>query len=437
MYYKLRYYLSTDIVKVPFLNAIATVIRMLTGMISVKIVAGIIGPPGIALVGQLNNFSQILISFSNGGIATGVTKYVAEHRNDKKTYVPYIATGFKLTLYISLVISLFLIVCSSWISRNILKSDGYSLVFILFGISFIFYSLNFFFIAIINGFQEFNKYVLVNISGSIVGLLFSIYLALQFGITGALIASVTFQSVVFGITLYLIRNSEWFRWENFTQPFKLGNLTSLSKYSLMAVASAITVPASQMIVRGYIVDLESVNTAGIWEGLNRITSMYLMVITTSLGVYFLPKIAQLKNDSEVHQEVMKVYKLIIPFLIISSLLIYVFRYWVIKVLFTQDFVSMESLFGTQLIGEDIRILGWVTGYLLLAKAMYKRYIFLELLNFTLLSTLNYWLISHYGVWGATVGQIIIYSIYFLISIWFFKNMFFLSSEEPSIHEKIY
>jgi PST family polysaccharide transporter len=162
-----------------------------------------------------------------------------------------------------------------------------------------------------------------------------------------------------------------------------------------------------------------------------------MVITTSLGIYFLPKIAQLKNDRAIHQEVMKVYKLIIPFLVISSFIIYLLRFWVIKTLFTQDFVSMESLFATQLIGEDIRILGWVTGYLLLAKAMYKRYIFLELLNFTLLSTLNYWLISTYGVWGATLGQIIIYSIYFIISIGFFKNMFFLSSEDPSIHEKIY
>jgi PST family polysaccharide transporter len=270
-----------------------------------------------------------------------------------------------------------------------------------------------------------------------VGLLFSIYLALQFGITGALIASVTFQSVVFGVTLYLIRDSEWFRWEHFTQPFKWGNLTRLSKYSLMAVASAITVPAAQMIVRGYIVNLESVTTAGIWEGLNRITSMYLMVITTSLGVYFLPKIAQLKNDRDVHQEVMKVYKLIIPFLILTSFLIYVFRFWVIRILFTPDFYPMESLFATQLIGEDIRIMGWVTGYLLLAKAMYKKYIFLELLNFTLLSTLNYWLIAHFGVWGATLGQVIIYSVYFIISLWFFRKMFFLSADDRSMHEKIY
>ena len=59
----------------------STVVKMLTGLISVKVVASIIGPSGVALVGQLNNFATIAMSLASGGINNGITKYVAEREN--------------------------------------------------------------------------------------------------------------------------------------------------------------------------------------------------------------------------------------------------------------------------------------------------------------------------------------------------------------------
>ena len=68
-----------DIVKVFSFNAISTLVRMLTGLISVKVVASIIGPCGIALLGQLNNFSTILLGVANGGINSGITTVSYTH----------------------------------------------------------------------------------------------------------------------------------------------------------------------------------------------------------------------------------------------------------------------------------------------------------------------------------------------------------------------
>ena len=76
MYQRIKLFLSADLVKVPVLNGIATSIRMITSLISVKIVANLIGPSGIALVGQLNNFAQIMMNLSNGGLIAGIAAYV-------------------------------------------------------------------------------------------------------------------------------------------------------------------------------------------------------------------------------------------------------------------------------------------------------------------------------------------------------------------------
>ena len=106
MLLKAKKYFSTDLVKVSFLNAVAMVIRMLTGFVSVKVVAAIIGPPGIALLGQLNNFTQILLSISNGGINAGVTKYTSEFSGSEKDYTVYLGTGFWITLILSILTGL-------------------------------------------------------------------------------------------------------------------------------------------------------------------------------------------------------------------------------------------------------------------------------------------------------------------------------------------
>lgn len=421
---KLQKLMSTDLVKVPVLNGLATLIRMLTGLISVKVVAAVIGPSGIALVGQLNNFSQILLSLSNGGITTGVTKYVSEHAETRTEYRKYIAAGFWITIVLTLIISTLLLIFPGVLSRYVFQSADYRLVFVLFGLTIIFYALNTLLIAVLNGFQEYRKYILVNISGSIVGLIFSVILALQFGILGALIASVTFQSVVFFLSLYIIRTSPWYSRSLFTGAFDKPAARKLAHYSLMAIVSALTVPTAQLFVRGYIVKFASVTEAGLWEGVNRISGMYLMIITTSLSVYFLPRLSQLKTQLEVQQEIKKVYKLLIPFLLISTLVIFLFRNLIIRILFTHEFAEMEALFATQLAADSIKICGWVLGYLLLAKAMTKEYVILELLNFVLLTGVNYFLAREYGAYGVTIGHAVVYTVYLAVIIFLLRRMLF-------------
>jgi O-antigen/teichoic acid export membrane protein len=424
MLLKAKKILSSDLVKVSSLNAIATVIRMLTGLISVKVVAAVIGPVGVALLGQLNNFTQILLSISNGGINAGVTKYVSEYSNSEDNYVLYIGTGFWITLVLSVITSLVLIVGAGYFSEDILHDIKYKSVFYVFGCTIILYALNALLTSVINGFKEYKKYVISNIIGSIVGLLFSIILALKFGIYGALISMVTFQSVVFFLTLWIVGKSYWFKWRTFVSKFTKSVAIKLGHYSMMAIVSAITVPAGQIIVRNFITKNKTIADAGLWEGINRISGMYLLVITTSLSVYFLPKLSELKSMKDLRDEIRNVYKLIIPFLIVTTLVIFLFRVLIIHLLFTKEFIGMQDLFGYQLIGDIFKILGWVLGYLLLAKAMTKTYIMMEAISFLLLIIVSYFLVNMYGAVGATIAFAIVYFVYLTILCVVFRKLLF-------------
>jgi O-antigen/teichoic acid export membrane protein len=424
MLLKLKKILATDLVKVSSLNAVATLVRMLTGMISVKVVATQLEPKGIALLGQLSSFSLLLLSISTGGIKNGMTKYVAQYGNSKRIYSIFLSTGFWITFVLSVICGLVLISGANYFSLTILKDTQYKPVFYVFGATIILYALNELLLSVINGFREFKKFVTVNIAGSVVGLMFTIILSYTYGIFGALIALVTYQSLVFIVTLSLISKSSRFTWKMFFGKFSKAAAFRLSNFAKMAIVSLIVLPLAQMIVRTYLIDTKGADQAGLWESMNRISNIYLTVITTSLSVYYLPKLAGLKNDTEIRQEVMSVYKLLIPFLIIISLALILFKYYIINILFADSFQQMQDLFYFQLLGDLLKMSTWVLGYILVAKAMTKTYIFVEIISCTLFVLLSMLFVNMFGTIGATIGYAAAFLCQLLIMIFIFRKLLF-------------
>jgi PST family polysaccharide transporter len=419
---KLKRILAKDIVKVFSLNAGATLVRMLTGFVSVKIVAVLIGPAGIALLGQLNNFSSIFLTASTGGINNGVTKYIAENQCSQQKINIYLRTALWITLSLSAVCGLVLLTGSGYFARLILKDTGYQGVIIVFGITIVLYALNGLLVSILNGYKQFTKYVRVNIAGSIVSLLFSAGLAYFFGVYGALLAAVTYQSVVLVVTVILCSRCDWFKKVNFFGPFSRQAGKRLSHYSVMSLVSAATVPVSQLIVRSYMLHHTSLADAGIWEGMNRISAMYLMVITTSLSVYYLPRLSELKTRDALRKEIRSVYKLLVPVLLSATILIYVFRHAIVSILFDVNFADMQRLFAFQLIGDFLKMTSWILAFQMLAKSMTVLYVTTEItfsLSFVLLAML---FINKYGNTGATIAYAINYLGYLMLMMLVFRKM---------------
>jgi PST family polysaccharide transporter len=317
---------------------------------------------------------------------------------------------------------------AGYFSELILHDRQYKYVFHVFGGTLTLYALNALLISVINGFKEYKLYVVANILGSVIGLLFSVVLALTYGIPGALISAVTFQSVVFFLTIWMVRRSKWFNWKSFFTSFSKLAMKRLSGYSLMALASAITIPAGQLLVRNFIIENQSIDEAGLWEGINRISNMYLTIITVSLAVYYLPRMSELKERNAIRQEVFSVYKLMLPFLLITTILIFLFRGLIIRILFTEEFAEMEKLFAWQLVGDFLKIAGWVLGYLLIAKAMAKTYVILELFNFIFLVLISYFLVPYAGSIGATQAYAILYAVYLVILLFIFRHLLFGSDK---------
>ncbi len=412
--------INVHFMKVSFFTGILTFIRMITGFISIKVVSVLIGPAGVALLGQLNNFTSIAMSLATGGIGNGVTKLIAEHAEEKDKTNSIITTALVITVSLSMLIGIFSILFSNYLSNKLFFRSDYSYVLIIFGTTLILYSLNSLISSIVNGFKDFKLYIIIGVFISIIGLVFTVLLVQFWGIKGALIGAVSYQSVVFFISYYLIRKKDWYA-KIKSIIFDKQYAKQYMDYALMALTTAILFPLSRFWVRSYIIENIDINNAGIWEGLNRFSGMYLSVITSVLGIYYLPKIAGLNEIKLVKKEVFSGLITTLPLLFVTSVIIYFSRDLIITILFSKDFASMNELFLLQLAGDFLKIASWMFAIIMLSKTMTKIYVISEIIT-----TISYLLFVYvftplYGIKGVVFANTLNYVIYLIFAIFLFNS----------------
>ncbi len=410
------------LIKTSVLTAVSTIIKIITAFVINKVLAMYVGPSGLAVVGQLQNFSSIVMTFANGAITDGVVKYTAEYREDIERKSKFFSTAIVITLTCSIIVGLLLNVLSSYLSTIILKSDEYTSVFVVFGFTIVLFALNVLLMSILNGQKETKKYVIVNIISSLFSLGFTSLLIMSFGLIGALYALVVNQSVIFFVTLTFVVKSHWFKLKYFRRSVDKQSLIKLSKYSAMALTTALTGPVSHLFLRNYIGESLSWDDAGYWQGIWYISTMYLLLITTSLSIYYLPRLSEIKDNNELKREILSGYKIILPVVSALALGIYAFRELVIEIAFTEKFMPMLELFKWQLIGDVVKVASWLLAYVMVAKAMTRVFIYTEI-GFSIVFVLSSIIfMNNFGLVGITYAFSLNYLLYFIMMLLTFRKI---------------
>ena len=409
------------LVKTSILSFIATAIKMIAGLVINKAVAVYIGPAGLALVGQFQNFSQLVMTAARGAINSGVTKYAAEYGKDDERIPILFSTAAKISLFSSIVVGAGIVLFSNYASLHFLKSEDYSYIFVIFGFTIVLFVINNLLLSILNGLKEIKTWVMINIIQSVYSLIFTSLLIVFLGLDGALIAMVTNQSVIFLIVIWMLRKHQIIKLSNFKGAFDKPEAKKLAGFAAMTLVSAILAPVSHLIMRNNLGETLGWDQAGYWQAMWYISTMYLMVVTTTLSIYYLPRLSEITDKVELSKELFNGYKIILPIVIVVSTSIYILKDLIIWLLFTKEFAPMRELFLWQLIGDVIKIASWLLSYLMVAKAMAKLFIYSEIFFTTSLVLMAIAFTNAYGLVGMTYAHALNYSIYLIFVYFVYRN----------------
>ncbi|MOA23630.1 Lipid III flippase [compost metagenome] len=181
----------------------------------------------------------------------------------------------------------------------------------------------------------------------------------------------------------------------------------------MAMVSALTLPVAQVFIRKILIAEVGWDTAGQWQSVWKISEVYLSIVTMALSTYFMPKLAKLKNVTEIQKEIRSVVMIILPIITLMSVSIYSSRDLIINVLLTKEFSQARDLFMIQLVGDVLKIWSWIYAYPMLSRAAVKWYVSTEIIFALLWVLFSYLLINVMGVQGANLAYTLTYGFYLI------------------------
>ena len=391
-----------------------TVSKLVAGLALNKIVSIYLGISGIALLGQIQNFIQIISISSSGAINVGVTKYIAEYSIEKSETQKLINTSIKLSLLASVINTIILIFYSKQIASLVLNSEKSYYLIVFFAVCLPIITLQALILPIANGLKLIRLYIQLTIIQSISSIIITFVLILIFksdGLFLSFILSPIFQAV---ITFFQAKNfgliSKTFFYEkiNFSQTKKLLN------FSLMLISSSISIAISSFYIRNFIKNNYSIIDAGYWQAMNYIASTYILPVTILIGIYYFPKLSQSENNT-LKRTIFEGYKLYLPFTIILSVTIYFTRELIIQLAFNNEFLAISELFFWYMCGSIFKIATLLITYILIAKAKTKIYIINEITFNIFYIVVTIYLISYYNnIIGSAYAFAISYGINFIV-----------------------
>ena len=409
------------LVKTSIFNGIATFIRIIVGIVSTKVVAVILGPSGVAILGNFNNIFGIISNFGSGGINNGVTKYVAEYKGTTKIKDIY-SNSVLITFITSVFTSLFILFFKNYLSAQIFYDISYSWIFIVLAFSLPFITFKSLFSSLMTGYKELNIIIITNIVFSIMTLVITILMVWKFHLIGAVLAIIISGLLTSFVIYFMFLNAEWHSELEFSFNFNKEICSKFFKFSLMVFVSMFFASFIQLMLRKYIISSISMDTAGQWQAVTSVTELFISMFTMTLSIYFLPRFSEIIDNKELKKEIKKAICFISPPLILGLFSIYLLRNFVILTLFSEKFLPMEPLFLFQLIGSYFKVISWVLGYLLIAKAMTRMFIFTEIIFGSSYYLLFILFTTQFSIIGATYAFAFNYLLYLLFLVGYFGRV---------------
>ncbi|MEP1489702.1 MAG: oligosaccharide flippase family protein [Algibacter sp.] len=381
-----------------------------------------VGEVGISKIGQLRNLFGIMTSSSSLGTFNGVLKYVSEFKDDKSKLKELFSTVFTFLFIGSFITSIIIFFSSSFIANTLFGNDEFTSLIKVLALMAPTIGINRVFSGVINGLSEYKKLAKIELSSYLISAVMLVTFLCFFKLEGVLFSIVLTPITQLGIIIYVFGSTlkQYMKFKIGQVPF----LKEILAFTLMSFVSTVLLNYIELDIRTMISNKISVDEAGYWTAMSFISKNYMAFSSSLFTLYVIPKFSRIYLGQVFVKEVFNIYKTLLPIFGLGMILVYVFRNFVIDIIYP-NFTGMESLFKWQLLGDFVRLATLVISHQFLAKKMVKSFIITELISLALFYSFSKYFVILYGAEGVVMAHFFRYIIYFLIvtiAVWlYFKK----------------
>ncbi|MCW8966910.1 MAG: oligosaccharide flippase family protein, partial [Candidatus Pacearchaeota archaeon] len=268
--------------------------------------------------------------------------------------------------------------------------------------------------ALLQGLRRVGDLARVNIIGSIVGASAGILLIYMLGNEGVLwfvltapAANIIVAQVYVARLRYTHISGDWL--------VVYRQLKIMFKIGMPLMLAAMLTLGTQLVARTLILDELGVNAAGYFQAAWTVSMLYLGFILSAMGSDYYPHLTGIIGDHKhairlVNQQMEMALLLAGPVLLAMITL----APWVIRLLYSDDFLPASMLLRWQVLGDVLKIVAWPMGFVVLAKGRSDVFVLTQLSwNAVYLFFLWYGL-KEIGLVAAGIGFFVAYVVYAIV-----------------------
>jgi O-antigen/teichoic acid export membrane protein len=408
------------------------VFNIIIAILRSKIIAILLGPAGLGIVGLLNSTTGFVSLLTNFGLGTSAIRDIAaanesgdEHRISK------IVTVFRRLVWITgLLGAVITFVSSSWLSQLTFGNKDYTVAFMWLSCSLLFSQLTSGQKVLLQGMRKLKYLAKANMLGSLIGLLISAPLYYYYRVDGIVPAIVLTAIFLLGITWYFGKKIKIER-TAVTAKETIFEGKGMLKMGFMLSLSGLISTGASYIVRIFISNTGGVEDVGLYSAGFAVIGTYVGMVFTAMGTDYYPRLSGVSKDNKkanllINQQAEIAVLILAPILTVFL----IFINWAVIILYSTKFTPVNGLIQWAALGMYFKAVSWAIGFIFLAKGASKLFFWSELVASSYMLLFNILGYKYFGLTGMGFSFLISY-ILVLIQVYFIakiKYEFSFSSE---------
>ncbi|MGB5665359.1 MAG: O-antigen translocase [Maribacter sp.] len=412
-----------QIVKATSIFGGVQVFNILISIIRSKVMAVLLGPAGMGIVGLFTSITVLISSLTNFGLGISAVKdiAIAHESKDDLRIAKIVIVVRRLVWFTGLLGALVTLVFSSWLSELTFGNKEYTIAFIWLSITILLNQLKSGQFVLLQGLRKLKYLAKANMMGSALGLLASVPLYYYWRIEGIVPAFIVTAVFTFVIAGYYASKVKTKKVEVTLKETRLEG-KGMMIMGFMLSLSGIMVVGESYIVKIFINNVGGIDEVGLYNAGIAIISTYVGLLFTAMETDYYPRLSAVSNDNIkaallINQQAEIALLILAPVLTIFL----IFVDWIIVILYSAQFIEVNVMIYWAALGLFFKVAGWVVGFIFIVKGASKLFFWSELISNVYLLGLNLLGYYYWGLTGLGFSFLISYML-FLIQVYLIAKL---------------
>ena len=389
-----------QIVKATSLFGGVQVFQIIIQVVRSKFIAILLGPNGMGIAGLLFSTTNLINSITGFGLGTSAVKDIAaaSGTNDEGHIARVIRVLRQLVWLTGTLGALVTLVLSPWLSTITFGNRDYTMAFIWLSVTLLFNQLTTGQTALLQGMRKLQYLAKANLTGSALGLLFTVPLYYIWGIKGIVPGMIVTSLLALLASWYFSNKVKVEKAKvTFNDTVTIGkNIITLG---FMISLSGLTSIGAAYLVRIFIRMTGGVDQVGLYNAGFTIINTYVGLVFTAMATEYYPRLSSAAGDNKLSRQIINQQAEIVLLVLAPILLVFlVFIKWVVIILYSNSFTAINEMIWWAALGMFFKAASWSIAFILLAKGAGKLFFLNELIGNLNLLILN---IAGYHFFGLT------------------------------------